>query len=179
MRNLQYSILRYIFNRFGTTYFYDINVPNKRSVNYNDKRDVERGNETSDVFYKRPRKFLEWFNGWVTEADFENRLIFDLGSGFGGRPIYYARAGKSKLCCGFDIDTRGVEESRKFATFIEQKDVFFGIGEGENLPFKSDLFDFVLSFDVLEHVNNVERVFSEVYRVLKPGGEFCSVFPPY
>lgn len=35
------------------------------------------------------------------------------------------------------------------------------MGKGENLPFASDMFDFVLFFDILEHVNDVEKVFSD------------------
>lgn len=179
MIDFQYCMLRYIFKRHGTAHFYDINIPNKRKVNYENEDDVERGNETSNVFKKSPRVLLEWFDGRITEKNLANRIVLDLGSGFGGRTIYYARAGKSKLCFGLDIDTRGVEESKKYADFIKQDNVFFAMGKGENLPFASDLFDFVLSFDVLEHVNDVEKVFSDVYRVLKPGGRFCSVFPPY
>jgi len=37
----------------------------------------------------------------------------------------------------------------------------------------------VLSYDVLEHVQNPRRTLEEIYRVLKPGGLFLAVFPPY
>jgi ubiquinone/menaquinone biosynthesis C-methylase UbiE len=41
------------------------------------------------------------------------------------------------------------------------------------LPFKHNTFDYILSADVLEHVgyDNQERVFSEMFRVLKTGGK--------
>ncbi|HKY39626.1 MAG TPA: class I SAM-dependent methyltransferase [Polyangiaceae bacterium] len=43
---------------------------------------------------------------------------------------------------------------------------------GESMPFRSASFDVVVSLMVLEHVTSPERVISEVFRVLKPGGTF-------
>lgn len=40
----------------------------------------------------------------------------------------------------------------------------------EKMPFPKNYFDAVVSFDVLEHVENKEKVLSEIARVLKPGG---------
>ena len=43
---------------------------------------------------------------------------------------------------------------------------------GENLPFEKNSFDIVLCCDVLEHVNDLPKVISEISRVLKRGGIF-------
>ena len=43
-------------------------------------------------------------------------------------------------------------------------------GEITQLPFESGVFDLVTAFDVIEHVENDERVFTELTRVMKPGG---------
>jgi 2-polyprenyl-6-hydroxyphenyl methylase / 3-demethylubiquinone-9 3-methyltransferase len=45
-------------------------------------------------------------------------------------------------------------------------------GFGENLPFESASFDIVLCCDVLEHVQDLPGVISEISRVLRPGGVF-------
>lgn len=42
----------------------------------------------------------------------------------------------------------------------------------EKLPFPDDTFDAVTSLWVLEHVHDPDRIFSEIRRVLKPGGKF-------
>lgn len=42
--------------------------------------------------------------------------------------------------------------------------------QGEQLPLPSNHFDVVLAFSVLEHVDDLPRVLSEIHRVLKPGG---------
>jgi SAM-dependent methyltransferase len=50
------------------------------------------------------------------------------------------------------------------------------LGIGEKLPFRDNIFDFVHSNAVLEHVKNPFECARELYRVLKPGGElFCAV----
>lgn len=45
------------------------------------------------------------------------------------------------------------------------------------LTWPNDLFDFLLSFDVLEHVPYVDACFSEILRCLKPGGDFLFTAP--
>lgn len=43
-------------------------------------------------------------------------------------------------------------------------------GDAACLPFLSNSFDGVCCFEVIEHVRNPTLVFSEIFRVLKPGG---------
>lgn len=42
----------------------------------------------------------------------------------------------------------------------------------ENLPFPSASFDLVVCTEVIEHVNSIEQVCAEVWRILKPNG-YC------
>lgn len=51
------------------------------------------------------------------------------------------------------------------------------LGIGEKLPFKSNTFDAVFSFAVLEHVQNPFECAQEIIRVLKPGGKLYVVVP--
>ncbi|ATG48464.1 hypothetical protein CEW89_13350 [Celeribacter ethanolicus] len=48
----------------------------------------------------------------------------------------------------------------------------------EDMPFEQDTFDFSCSFNVLEHVTRPEKAISEIARVLRPGGVFCTTFGP-
>lgn len=45
------------------------------------------------------------------------------------------------------------------------------------LPFDDEVFDCVVSFQVIEHIRNDKRFVSEVMRVLKPGGKFIVTTP--
>lgn len=49
----------------------------------------------------------------------------------------------------------------------------------ENLPFSDSSVDLVFSEYVLEHLVRPEQVFSEVSRVLRPGGRFISLAPNF
>jgi len=51
------------------------------------------------------------------------------------------------------------------------------LGDGEQLPFADNSFDKVRAKQVLEHIEHVEAVFEEVYRVLKDGGSFVVEVP--
>ena len=51
------------------------------------------------------------------------------------------------------------------------------VGDGHSLPFKDSVFDAVISEAVLEHVQDPNRVVSEIYRVLKPDGYVCAAVP--
>lgn len=75
---------------------------------------------------------------------------------------------------GADVSKTGVNFARKAIPSAK----FVVLNEGEKLPFKANSFDFILAADVLEHVYDTDLIFSELVRILKPGGKiFISV--PY
>jgi len=49
--------------------------------------------------------------------------------------------------------------------------------KGEKLPFEGNTFDKVRAKQVLEHIENLEALFGEVYRILKDGGKFIVEVP--
>ena len=49
--------------------------------------------------------------------------------------------------------------------------------DGVNLPFDDNSFDLVISFEVLEHIPNLEQILLEISRVIKPGGKFFFTTP--
>lgn len=52
-------------------------------------------------------------------------------------------------------------------------------GYSEEIPFPDNFFDYVISYQVIEHVGDVTKTFKEVERVLKPGGETLHICPNY
>jgi SAM-dependent methyltransferase len=52
----------------------------------------------------------------------------------------------------------------------------FKIEDG-NIPFNDSCFDCVVNNQVFEHVEDMDAVLSQIYRVLKPGGYLLSLFP--
>ena len=52
-------------------------------------------------------------------------------------------------------------------------------GIGENLPFEDNTFDYIITYQTLEHVQNVEKCIDEMLRVLKGGGKLKIQAPDY
>lgn len=127
--------------------------------------------------------FLDYFQG---KAKPSGAMILDLGCGFGGRTLAYQRVTGGQLA-GLEIDSRMAAPALRFARSMESEgastsastSASFAAGVGEALPFVDDSFDAVLSYDVLEHVQDPRKTLAEVFRVLKTDGVFLAVFPPY
>ncbi|MBW2144748.1 MAG: methyltransferase domain-containing protein [Deltaproteobacteria bacterium] len=72
---------------------------------------------------------------------------------------------------GIDPSIASIDKAREHASQIGL-DIDYRQGTGENLPFEESTFKMVYCCDVLEHVNNPEKVITEIVRVLEPGGIF-------
>jgi len=48
----------------------------------------------------------------------------------------------------------------------------FEVINAQSIPFERDSFDAVIAILVMHHVPDVGKAFSEIHRVLKPGGRF-------
>lgn len=100
--------------------------------------------------------------------------VLDLGSG-AGNDCFVARAivGDTGKVTGIDFTDAMLEKARKNNTKLGYPNVEFIKGDIEDMPFDDNEFDVVVSNCVLNLVPDKKRAFSEIYRVLKPGGHFC------
>ncbi len=69
---------------------------------------------------------------------------------------------------GIDLSEQSVETAGRTRT--EGLEIEYIVGAGEQLPFPDGSFDIAYCCDVLEHVDDLERVLAETSRVLRPGG---------
>jgi ubiquinone/menaquinone biosynthesis C-methylase UbiE len=126
---------------------------------------------------------------WVTKhkqsegiaSDFEQRVrplqglrVLDAGSGNGGIGIALAKRGANVE--GVDIEEELVAIARAEAK-EQNSPATFTWYEGTTLPFEDKSFDAAFSVSVIEHVETPARYFSEILRVLKPGGVLYLAFP--
>jgi SAM-dependent methyltransferase len=51
------------------------------------------------------------------------------------------------------------------------------VGSADNLPFETEQFDLVTHCEVLEHIEDDQKVLSEIFRVLQPGGRLIISVP--
>jgi len=98
--------------------------------------------------------------------------VLELGCG-AGQFIRGIKKIKSDLnCYGCDISWSAIQKAKSFEDKINYK-----ISEENSLPYDDDLFDTVLIYDVLEHVENPNAILEEVNRILKPNGTFYMFVP--
>jgi len=103
----------------------------------------------------------------------EGDTVVDLGSG-AGNDAFIARkiVGKAGKVIGIDFTPEMIERARANAEKLGFTNIEFRQGDIEDMPLTSNKADVVVSNCVLNLVPNKHKVFSEIYRVLKPGGHF-------
>ena len=101
----------------------------------------------------------------------KGEVVLDLGSGAGFDCFLAAReVGPEGKVIGVDMTPDMIEKARENAGHGGYLNAEFRLGEIENLPAADRSVDVVLSNCVINLSPDKEKVFSEAYRVLKPGG---------
>jgi arsenite methyltransferase len=97
--------------------------------------------------------------------------VIDLGSG-AGNDCFVARAlvGETGKVIGVDFTQAMIDKARENAEKLDYNNVEFRFGDIEKLPVTANKADVIISNCVLNLVPDKVKAFSEVYRVLKPGG---------
>ena len=99
--------------------------------------------------------------------------VVDLGSG-AGNDCFVARAetGETGKVIGIDFTEAMIEKARANAEKLGYNNVEFRQGDIEKIPMTANVADVVVSNCVMNLVPDKPKAFSEVFRILKPGGNF-------
>ncbi len=99
--------------------------------------------------------------------------VIDLGSG-AGNDCFVARheTGVTGKVIGIDFTEAMIERARNNAEKLNFNNVEFRLGDIEKIPVTTNVADVVVSNCVMNLVPDKPKAFSEVYRILKPGGHF-------
>lgn len=101
----------------------------------------------------------------------EGEVVLDLGSGAGVDCFIAAeKVGQAGKVIGVDMTPEMIEKARENAKKAGLANVEFRLGEIEHLPVADNSVDVVISNCVINLVPDKAQVFSEIFRVLKPGG---------
>lgn len=99
-------------------------------------------------------------------GNISQKRILDIGFGSGDILKKHSNA------FGIEIDYHQVSQARKY-----QPQNTFAVGKAENLPFMKNTFDVVIATEVLEHVDNDQKMISEILRVLSSKGYLILTVP--
>ena len=101
----------------------------------------------------------------------EGETVLDLGSGAGLDCFLAAnKVGKSGRVIGVDMTPEMIDKARENARDGSYGNIEFRLGEIENLPVADNYVDAIISNCVINLAPDKRKVFTEAYRVLKPGG---------
>jgi SAM-dependent methyltransferase len=97
--------------------------------------------------------------------------VLDVGSGAGTDSLVAAQmVGPEGRVAGIDMTPEMLARARASVAAMRLANVEFVDGEAESLPFPDASFDVVISNGVIDLVPDKDAVFSEIARILVPGG---------
>ncbi|BDD12748.1 arsenite S-adenosylmethyltransferase (plasmid) [Fulvitalea axinellae] len=104
----------------------------------------------------------------------EGSTVLDLGSG-AGNDCFVAReiVGEKGKVIGLDMTEAMIDKARDNADKLGFNNVEFRKGEIEKMPIGGNRVDTIISNCVLNLVPDKPKAFEEMFRVTKPGGNFC------
>ena len=111
------------------------------------------------------------------DGPFAGKRVLDIGSGYGGAARYLAKLALMHVDC-LNLSevqnrrNRELNDEQGVANLVSVYD-----GSFEDIPAEPASYDVVWSQDAILHSGNRRRVFEEVDRVLKPGGQFIFTDP--
>ncbi len=102
----------------------------------------------------------------------DNSYVLEVGCGEGYGTSLLSQNGVNII--GLDVDKNTIEHgSNKYGS----ENCIFRVYDGVNIPYENDTFDTVISFQVIEHIQDDINYVSEIYRVLKRNGFFILTTP--
>jgi SAM-dependent methyltransferase len=148
-------------------------------VNGTPQAQAEIRRRSAEFFYRDELDYpWDHYFGLKLKPSLCGKNALDLGCFTGGRSVAWCEMYELAHLTGVDVAPHCIQAATEFAT-SKKVHAQFDIAHAESLPFESDGFDAVLSFETFEHVADVSKSLAECNRVLKPGGRLYCVFPGY
>jgi ubiquinone/menaquinone biosynthesis C-methylase UbiE len=120
-------------------------------------------------------RFLKLMRQVSDLGNFKGKSLLEVGCGFGWDAATQVMIGAKSVVATdilpsmIDGLTQSFETLNKHGIKLEVKGE---VADGCNLPYEDETFDGVYSLEAIEHVHDLDRMFDDVIRVLRPGGRF-------
>ena len=125
---------------------------------------LELGAEDEEQRYQ-----IQLYHHVASAIDWSRAKALEVSSGRGGGADYIHRRFQPHKFTGVDFSSEAV---RFCSRYYSAEGLSFEQGDAEALHFPDNAFDVVLNLEASLYYPDVERFFSHVVRILKPGGHF-------
>ena len=115
------------------------------------------------------RPFIQMYRHVLKHADLKDKDVLEIGCGAGGGAAFIARNYQPKSMTGIDLLPVNIAEAEARGAV---PGLTFAVGDATALEFPDNSFDVVVNIESSHCYSSIEKFFSEVKRVLKPGGVF-------
>jgi ubiquinone/menaquinone biosynthesis C-methylase UbiE len=115
------------------------------------------------------RPFIQMYRHVLKHADLKDKDVLEIGCGAGGGAAFIARHYEPKSITGIDLMPVNIAAAEERGSV---PGLTFAVGDATSLQFPDNSFDVVVNIESSHSYSSIEKFFSEVKRVLKPGGVF-------
>jgi 2-polyprenyl-6-hydroxyphenyl methylase / 3-demethylubiquinone-9 3-methyltransferase len=110
---------------------------------------------------------FQYFDRFI--PNWQGLKVLDVGCAGGFSCEFMASRGA--IVYGIDQSQNCINKAKEHSAQVGLT-IDYQYGVAENIPYEDNSFDALICVDVLEHVSDLHKTISEIYRVLKPGGFF-------
>lgn len=164
-KSLKKSLWKFIYNKIASKY--DRNSWTCMNYGFSKSSGTFIQNNTAEIYCLQLYHYIT--SGFLEYKDWKGKSLVEIGSGRGGGLSYIAKVFSPVLALGIDISQTQVDLCN---SFHKQTNIKFIQGDAENLPVKDCSIDVVVNIESSHCYPNMIKFFSEVKRILKPGGRF-------
>lgn len=128
--------------------------------------------QTYDEYAWLQRQMWEGLSQHLKTLKLSPNFVLDIGMGTGERTYELAKFYPGAFFVGFDI-AWGMVKYAIVREWRSSKRPFVLQADLNEIPFKKNSFDFVISNVVYQRIHDLTKAFLEVERILRPKGFFC------
>ncbi|TCN60668.1 class I SAM-dependent methyltransferase [Flavobacterium circumlabens] len=106
----------------------------------------------------------------------ENKIL-ELGHGNASHLEFVMQQAEKLTYYGLEMSELMFQEARQInRDYVSQKQAFFSLYDGNAIPFQDSFFDKIFTVNTIYFWQEPEKFLLEIYRILKPDGNFCLTF---
>ena len=113
----------------------------------------------------------------ISKINFKNKKVLEIGPGIVRHLDYIRRKPQIYTICDTEKECLSASKMLLDDAGIRNEKVWLDNISDSSLPFPNDGFDIVISFNSLEHLFPLEAYLTEIYRIIKPGGQLVGGIP--